>query len=105
MRFGTGLPNTKTFVSEVDMLSDLRMFLSSFFHSDIASGKKNFFKKLLTNSKLQKAITISSLVVLVRCGISVKQKAWRQVFQSFEKTLKFPIYDCLCRKVSKPNTR
>ena len=43
MLFGAGLFN-KIFDLKVAMLSE--MFLSSFFHSDIAAGKKEFLKRL-----------------------------------------------------------
>ena len=40
--FVTGTTNFKIFVLKVDILSELRMILSSLFHSDIDDGKKRF---------------------------------------------------------------
>ena len=58
----TRFSKRQIFVLKVEMLSKLRMLLSSLFHSSISDREKKYLKNFATNSELQNAVTISGLI-------------------------------------------
>ena len=60
----TRFSKRQIFVLKVEMLSKLRMLLSSLFHSSISDREKKCLKNFATTSELQNAVTISGLIAI-----------------------------------------